>query len=473
MSQDTPTRTPGRRSSRSRRRVDVTTVLAVALPVLVALALALVRPGDTPDTTSPPTLTALTRSTVVCPAAAEGAPEVALTSAGEDVSGTVHVGLGDDKSDARIATGEVTTVDAGSGPVVVAAEDETAPGLVAARFGADAPAVASCLAPQPEAWFTGVGAGAGHTSVLELTNPDSGTAVADVLVLGRHGLVDAPRLRGISVPGGSSVQVDLAAEVPRRDELSLQVIAARGRIGATVLDRLAPLGRGAATEDWLPAQSEPATSDLLMGLAPGKETRRVLTVSNGGQDEVRASVQVVTDRSVFTPKDAPDLRIPPQSTAKLNLSGLLADLVADGDATGLLVTATAPVTASLRSVADGDLSHAVADPGVQGGAATVLLPGGTSATKTVLLGGADRAGSVQVVSRSATGETLATDTVDVAPDRGASLRIPAASVLVTVTPARTGVAGSVLLSGDAGAAVVPLTVPALNGLVPAVEPGLP
>ena len=43
--------------------------------------------------------------------------------------------------------------------------------------------------PPPAAvrWFTGVGAGASHRSVLELTNPDAGTAVADVTVLGRAG----------------------------------------------------------------------------------------------------------------------------------------------------------------------------------------------------------------------------------------------------------------------------------------------
>ena len=462
---------PGRRSSRRGRRVNLTTLLAVLLPVLVGLALLLVRPADQPDTTAPPTLTALTRSTVVCPSALPDAPEVAITSAGDGVSGSVEVGLGSDAAPAQVASGTVTTADGGAGPVAVSGEDETAPGLVAARFGAATPAVATCLAPRADTWFTGVGAGAGHVSVLELTNPDPGTAVADVIVYGRHGVVDAPGLRGISVSGGTSVHVDLAAEIPRRDELAIEVVSARGRIGATVLDRVDPLGRGATTEDWLPGQAEPATSNLLLGLAPGKDSRRTLVVANGGPDEVRAAVQIVTARSVFSPQGVSDLRIPPQSAAKLNLTGTLAKLVADGDATGILVTGTQPVTASMRSVTDGDLSHATADPSIDG-AATVLLPDGDAA-RTLLLAGATSTGVVEVVSRSATGEQLGDDTVDITPGRGVSVELPDGAALVTVTPKRTEVAGAVLLTGREGAAVVPLTVPALNGLVPAVRPGLP
>lgn len=462
---------PGGRRATS--RLNLTTVLAVVLPLVCALALLLVRPADQPDTTADPTLTALTRSTIVCPSGLEGEPGVSLTSAAEGMAGSVSVGLGDGRKEARIATGETTTVDAGSGPVAVYGEDETAPGLVAARFGGTQAAVASCLAPAPHAWFTGVGAGAGHTSVLELTNPDSGTAVADVVVYGRHGVVDAPRLRGVSITGGSSVRLDLSSIVPRRDELSLEVISARGRIGASVLDRYDPLGRGRATSDWLPQQAEPATTNVMLGLATGADARHLLVVANGGPDEVRATVHVVSERSVFTPRGVPDLRIPPQSTAKLNLSGALAKILAKGGVTGLLVTANEPVTASLRSYADGDLARAVPDPAIDG-AATVLLPppGSKDAERTLLLAGATGAGTVEVVARTASGEQLDSQKVDVSADRGITVELPAKAELVTVTPGRAGVSGAVLLTDD-GAAIVPLTVPAMNGLVPAVRPGLP
>ena len=461
---------PGGRRATS--RLDVTTLLAVLLPVVCAAALFLVRPADEPDTTADPTLTALTRSTVVCPSGADGSTGVGVSSGADDVDGSVRVGLGEDKKDVPIESGEVTAVDAGGDPVAVYGEDEAAPGLVATRFGADAAAAASCLPPAPHAWFTGVGAGAGHTSVLELTNPDSGTAVADVVVYGRSGVVDAPRLRGISVTGGSSVQLDLSSVVPRRDELTLEVVSARGRIGASLLDRYDPLGRGAPTSDWLAPQSEPATTNLLMGLPPGAEARRVLAVANSGPDEVRATVRVVSEQSVFTPKGVPDLRVPPQSTAKLNLSGALADIVAKGGVTGLLVTANEPVTASLRSYADGDLARTVPGPALDAAATVVLPPGTKGAERTLLLAGAAGAGTVDVVARSASGEQLDSQKVDVSADRGFTVDLPAKTELVTVTPTGTTVQGAVLLAGK-GATVLPLTMPAMNGLVPAVRPGLP
>lgn len=474
MSHSAPTTppTPGRRSARrGGRRLNLTTALAVVLPLLCALALLAVRPSEVPEPTRPPTLTALTRSTVVCPSAMKGAPQVAMTSAGDGVSGAVRVGLGEDKKDAHIASGKVTTTDPGSGPAAVVGEDETAPGLVAARFGTGGYAATGCLAPTPHTWFTGVGAGAGHSSVLELTNPDSGTAVADVVVHGRGGVVDAPRLRGISVPGGTSVKVDLAQELPRRDELALDVVAARGRLAATVLDRYDPVGRGRTTEDWLPGQAEPATSNLLLGLPTGGAARRTLVVANGGDDEVRATVQVVTEESVFTPKGVPDLRVPPQSAAKLNLGGgTLAKLVKQG-AIGLVVTANEPVTAALWSLTDGDLARVAPAQGADG-ASTVLLPDGQKgAAKTLLLSGATRAGAVDVVSRSASGKELASKTVDVTPDHGVTVKLPADAALVSVTPSRTSVAGAVLVSGK-GSTVIPLVQPELNGLVPAVRPGL-
>ena len=43
---------------------------------------------------------------------------------------------------------------------------------------------------------------------------------------------------------------------------------------------------------------------------------------------------------------------------------------------------------------------------------------------------------------------------------------------MTVTPARTAVTGSVVVSDRSGAAVLPLVAPVTSGLVPDVRPGL-
>jgi hypothetical protein len=463
---------PGRRSATTRRtRVNLTTVLAVTLPVLTALALFAVRPGDADEPTSAPTRTDLTTATIVCPAPMTDAPDVVLTSAADGVDGDVRVGLGDKTTKARVTSGKVTTVGRGDGPAAVIGEDGTAPGLTAARFGSRETAAAGCVAPAPVAWFTGLGAGAGHTSVIELVNPDSGTAVADITVYGNSGVVDVPQLRGVSVPGGSSVELDLASIVPRRDELAIQVVASRGRLGSTVLDRYDEVGAAKLTQDWLPAEAAPVTSNTLMGLAPG-QGRRTLVVANPGDSEVRADLQFVTEESVFAPQGVPEIRIPPRSVQRISVSSELGPAIQDG-ATGVRLTSSGPITATLRSYVEGDLSHAVQADVVET-SATVLLPEGAKGDeKSLLLAGASAAGDVTVRSWNASGAEYATAKVEISPNRGVTVKLHSGAVLVTITPARTVVTGSAMVSGTSGAAVLPLRQPVLSGLIPAVRPGLP
>lgn len=474
MSHSTPG-VPGRRSADRRRRPDLTSILAVVLPVLCALALLLVDQDVETASTHPPARTALTKATLVCPSPIAGSSDdVSLTSAARDVDGTVTVGLGERQTDADIASGKVTTVAGGRGPAAVTAEDETAPGLVAARFGGPRVAAASCPSPAPRQWFTGVGAGAGHTSVLELVNPDSGTAVADVTVYGRGGVVDVPRLRGVSVRGGTSVRLDLGSVVPRRDELAVEVVASRGRVGASVLDRLDPVGSGEPTEDWLPAQLEPTSTNLLLGLAPGSGAR-TLVLANGGNSEVRADLRLVADESAFAPRDVPEIRVAPQSVERVSLTAVLGRAAAD-DATGLEVTSTGPLTATLRSSAGGDLSHAVGGEPLRSSATALLPDVGQSGAKQLVLAGPRSAGVAEVVARSAGGKELDSTRVELVPGRGATVDLPDRAASVTVSPSQTSVTAAVLVTAGtrgSSAAVVPLTEPLTSGLVPAVRPGLP
>jgi hypothetical protein len=463
---------PGRRSVRARRqRLDVTLVLAVLLPVLGAGALLLVSQDPPADPVEPPTAVELTRATLVCPTAIADEDDVALTSAAEDTDGRVQVGLGDALQPADVSSGEVTAASGQPDALAVVGEDDVAAGLVASRFGSGALAAAACPAPAPVAWFTGVGAGAGHTSVLELVNPDSGTAIVDVTVFGRSGVVDADRLAGVAVPGGTSVRLDLGALVPRRDELAIRVVTARGRVGSLVLDRYDEVGRAEATDDWLPAQAEPATSNLLMGLAPG-QGRRALVLVNGSDDEVRADVKIVSRRSTFAPEGLSEIQVAPHSVQKVALSSVLGQAIGDG-AIGLLLDSTGPVTATVRSYVGGDLSHAVPSDVVDT-SATVLVPdGGKDVAKTLQLAGATNQGVVTVSARSASGKQLRRVRVEISPELGVTVKLPAKTALVTIVPERTSVSGSVLVSGRDGAAVVPLRVATSSGLVPAVRPGLP
>ena len=458
--------TPGRRSSSSRVRLDTTTVLAVLLPLLTLGSLLLVRAGGPADEQHAPTRTTLKSASLVCPSALPGAPSAYLSTVSDGARGEVEVRADADRSTARLAEGKVTTVRPGAGPVAVTGEDDLAPGLVGARFGGGELAAVACQPTSPGEWFTGVGAAARHDSVLELVNPDAGPAVADVTVYSGSGPVDVPRLRGVSVPGHSSVRLDVGEVAPRRGELALQVVTSRGRLAASMLDSSDELGRGQSSQEWLPAQQEPTTDNLLLGLGAGPGGR-LLALANGGDDEVRAQVKFVSEDSVFTPEGVDEIRVPPQGVARLSLSTALQTAIADG-VVGVEVTSTGPVTATLRTFAGGDLSHAVGGTPIRSGASAIVPSG----AKRVVLAGARAVGAVTVVSRSASGEELDRTRADLRPGRGTVVTVPPRATLVTVDPENTSVTGSVVVTG-AGTAVVPLADPIVSGLVPDVRPGLP
>jgi hypothetical protein len=441
------------------RRADVTVVLAVVLPLLTVAALFLVSPGSQERAAEPPERTELTRSTIVCPS---GAPEAALTTT-SDEAGEVAVRVGkDEETTAGLAPRATTTVP-GDGPVAVTGEGALAPGLVGGVFVSPL-AAAPCRQPLPDQWFTGVGAGARHSSVLELVNPDAGPAVVDATLIGEDGVVDAPELRGVAVPARGVVRIDLATTVPRRDELSLRVTTSRGRVAATLRDRYDQLGAGAAARDWLPGQAAPSTTNLMLGLVGGSGQRN-LVLTNPGPDETRAGVQVLTKESVFTPKGVEDIVVTPQSVTRVSLSQLLPK-DALNDAVGLVVTSSAPLTAGVRSFIERDLSHTVpAEPVTE---STVLTPTGD---KQLVLGGATGAGTVTVVAADESGKEVARRRIDVTADRGFTFSLPSEATLVDVTSRGTSVVGSVLVTGD-GAAVIPLSQLVRDSLVAQVRPGL-
>lgn len=457
-----PTPTPAAGRSRSRRRFDVTTALALALPLLTVGALALVRPEVAAPAATPPQETALTRAVVVCPS---GAPEVAVAT-GNDTEGTVDYLLGDREGSADVVAGGVTTVSGRKGPLVARAEGDLAPGLVAGRFESPL-AAAECRPPAPDQWFTGVGSGARHTSTLELVNPDAGPAVVDATLYGVSGVIDAPGLRGVAVPGRGVVRLPIAELVPRRDELALHVTTSRGRVTASLRDRYQQLGTGGAAEDWLRSQAAPATGNLLLGLAPGSGLRS-LVLLNPGTDETRARVRLVTGRSVFSPAGLEEVVLAPQSVTRVSLTDLLRGPAGEG-ALGLVVDSGTPVTATLRTYAGGDLSHAVpgspiTDP------TTVLTPTGA---KQVVVGGATRAGTVTVTARTADGTVVGEEKIEVVAGRGYVVDVPRRAVVLTVTPRRTTVEGAVLVTDGGAAAVIGLREQVTSGLVGAVRPGLP
>ncbi|SDC23159.1 DUF5719 family protein [Nocardioides lianchengensis] len=453
---------PGRRSRvrPARRGPDLTVLLAVLLPVL-AVGLLLVAGTDPIERADrPPTSTGLTSATLGCPAGLPGAGDVQVLSGGE-TGGEVTVG----DQPVELEAGRAARVEAPDATVVRGTGD-LAPGLVAGRSGTAPLAAADCPLPSAQQWFTGVGAGARHSSVVELVNPTAGPAVADVVVLGSTGVVDAPTLRGVLVPGGQTRRLDLAAAIPQEGELALQVTTTRGRLTVSVADSDDRLGSATPTTDWLGGQAEPLATSTLLGL-PGGAGRRTLVLANPGADELRAELRFVTADSVFAPQGLQEVRIAPGSTARVALSAELAAATADGTY-GVQVSATGPVTASLRSVVRRDISHAV--PAVPVRRRTVaVLPEGR---KRLQLADASAVGVVVVVARDAAGREVASETLDVTPGAGGTLDLPEEAVQVEVEPRRASVLGAVLVTGQ-GAAVVRLHELTTAGLVPQVAPGLP
>lgn len=427
-----------------RTRFDPLLGLAVALPVLAVTSLALHDPVRPAQAERPPFEVTLDRATVVCPSAIGRQRGVVVLTP---------------RTDREVRPARA------AGPFVDIVEGAGAPGLLAGRF-ARPTAAADCGPPVPEQWYTGLGAAARHHSVLELVNPDPGPAVADVVVHGRSGVVDAPFLRGVAVPGQGSIRFDLAEVLPRRDELALQVTASRGRVFSSVVDRIESLGRGPDLADWLPAQQEAASEHLVLGLPAGSGSR-TLVIANPGEDETRASVRLVSEESTFAPTglDGP-VRIPPGGVVRVNLGDLLSGPAAAG-VLGVLVEAADEVTVGLRSLVGGDLSHALAgSPEVEG--TTALLPPGA---KRLVLAGATSPGVVRVSSWTAAGDRLPEVRIEVGPDRGATTALAPRAAVVRLSPERTAVHAVVLVRAS-GTATVRLRREVTAGLVPAVRPGL-
>ena len=463
------TRTPDAPRRQETRRLDVTAILAVVLPLVTVGALAIVRPGADVLVDHPPSLTRLNAATLVCPSALAGDGSVTLgTTESSTSGGTLTLRSGATSPERGITlTGDRLAVERSvPGAAVIHGRDALAPGLLAGRFGTGTLTGLDCPNPTPDQWFTGVGARADHDSVIELTNPDAGPAIADIYLLARSRQLVVSRLRGITVPGGKTISIDLGVKSPRRPELTAHVVVNRGRLGVHVLDQHVDLLSKKRTSEWLPPQLVPSTSNDLLGVPQGPG-RRTVEVANGGQDVVSASVQIITGDTIFSPANLPDLQVPPGTTRTLDVTAALAKSLADG-AVGLRVTADQPVTATLSSVYAGDRVLTVPDTEITT-TTGVLLP--RSGARALLLSGT-AAGVAHLRAFTATGAAIALPDVELEKGRTVSTKLPANAALVEVTPERTSVTGAVLVTGQGGL-VLPLRALLVNGLVPDVRPGSP
>ena len=303
-----------------------------------------------------------------------------------------------------------------------------------------------------------------HSSQLLLVNPDDGGAIADIEIYGDNGLLPIDGVRGVTVPGGTTTAFDLAETAPDRNELTVHVTVARGRLGASMVDRIAD---DRSYADWLPPQAEPASSTVLLGLAQGRGERQ-LVVANPSDDQARVQIKVIGSDSTFAALGLDELSIPPQSVSVTDVGDVVGDAVAKEES-GLLVTSTVPVTSGLRSVVGSpaeDLSHAVAVTPVH--EAALLLPEGRA---TLVLAAPTESDSVTVTSYDAGGKHLRTERVAVKRLTTAALDLPGKTSLVDVRAEGTPLPGAIRVVTERGVVTLPLQELVLSGLVPAVSAG--
>ena len=356
-------------------------------------------------------------------------------------------------------------------PTVVEGAGASAPGLSAMVAQEQSRAASVCAVPEPDLWFTGLGAGPTHGSVIELINPDEANGVADITIFSEEGILDVPALRGIAVLGNSSTRLSLAEILPRRGQLGARVTVSRGRLGVAVIDRNDELGEGDVSTEWVPAQSGPSTSNLLLGLPDRGQHQLVIT--NPGADEAVVSVQVITPTAPFVPTGVAQLQVPPESVGVLSVSDVVSDAIgAEGpDGLGLVVEASTPVVTALRSLVAGDLSFTGPAETIKQGWQLVPAVRAQDRAGLVLWGGPEPAtGTVRVLDGS--GATLIEREVSLAALAADKLKLPPEAAIVEVVSTGGGLAAAISVSGEGGSVVVALRRVLTSSLIPDVRPAL-
>lgn len=461
---------PGRRAGDGSRRVDVVVALAVALPCVVALALAAVGDPRTPaPDTLPPISSSMTFATLACPPpVGKRAEPVVVARSPRTAGGPVHVqqpgGQGRlvDHQPAHVTAGpgRPATVSAAD-PLLLSATGTSAPGLVAGRREPEA--AVACTPPAYDEWYVGLGASATNDAILTLSNPDPGRAVVDITLIGLSGPVPADPLRGLVVPGQSSMTVDLGRLAPNRATFAAHVVVSRGRVGISVRHRYDRLGGAPVVTDFVPPQTSADTDSLLLGASV---EGRSLYLANPGDADASATLRVLDKESVFTPTGTKPVTVPAQSVVRVDLGKALPASAAKG-MLGLLVESDYPLLATTRGMNAGDLAVVGASPTITGATAAIVPDGAT----TLILGGASHSGTVQVSVTDVHGKVLGkAHTLEVASQRGSTLVLPKGAAVITLDPHGLSLSASLLTTARNATSIVPIRDTVVHAEVPAVHP---
>jgi hypothetical protein len=468
---DHRSRLPGRRiADRAVNKFGPGVILAVAAPVVTALALLAQAPSDTQvDTaTHEPSRHGLTAVDLACPPSTHGPATLASAPASGAAAGsdpgtlTWRIPGSDARTPVALAPGGTLQL-GDTHPLLVHGEDGAARGLFGARFRDGRPAAEECTSPSGVRWFVGAGSGAAHLSTLVLANPDGGPAVADVTIWSTEGRLDKIESRGLTIPGGRASTLPLEQLAPNAHELAIRVVVSRGRLSSMLRDEYGDIG-GPLRTDGLPASAAPSQIQLLPGLAR-KASSRVLTLVNPTGNEARVTLQLVGARSTFAPTSLDDIRVPAGRVVVTDLTKALGDAIADEDV-ALRIDSTGPVTAGLREIVAGDLvQHPALAFGI--GAKAAALP--KDGTRTVLVSAGKKAGDLTLTW---TGVATPPTALRLVPGTTQAVEVPAGATAV-VASSKVDYLAAVRVQSAKGATVVALRLLLTDLLVPSVRPAWP
>jgi Family of unknown function (DUF5719) len=457
--------------------------LAAVLVVALAVAAVLLPPtGDVrPFTTSlsaevpagmassgePVTRTVLRCPDYESPSGVVSGVRVGLARADERLgAGSVRRGeVGKGSRTIELSRGDLVDLSPDGGPTVVGTGGSAAGlfGFRADRRTSGVLALAPCVAPRADWWFTGAGGSLDHSSSLLLTNVDPGPAVVDLRVLGPAGEVETVGTTGITLAPDSGKRIDLADIAPQTDELSLEVHAGRGRVAASVIDSARSSASAVPGQEWLAGTDRPSRAFRLGGLPTGAASPTLL-VANPSDLEAVVTVRVAGRSGTFTPAGLEPVNVPPGGLEKVDLRRTLPS----GEPVAVVLRSRVPVVASVRFGGGADHAYGTAVAPLTGPAAAPV-PRGVQASVQLTAG--RTSASAEAAAFDATGRVVGRSTLSVPASGTRAWSPPRAGAYVTVTPQRGTVSGAVAYTG-AGLAAVPLTDLPIRVDRPSVRPAL-
>ncbi len=362
-----------------------------------------------------------------------------------------------------VATGLAKPRKITSTPVATTAEEKIADTSFAGQQVTSSRQLAWVPCPEPRAswWFVGAGGAVIHDTVLRITNPRTGAAVVDVDVFGQFGPVEAPGLRGITVPPGTTRTIDLGEAAPSTGNLAVRIVAKRGLVAASAADQFNVGVIGTQAREWLPAQSAPSTATTVTGLPPKADVASLMVV-NPGTVEAVAEIRIVGKTGTFSPKKFKPFTIAPQSVATIPVKSVL-----DGSSLAIRVISERRLTATIRTVVGDDTAYGTGALVVRTESAFAVPEG----SGRLVLSSLRLPAEVKIYAYDAKGRSLFAKTAKVPAQASASVELASTVRYVRMLPAKSGViAGFTIASsrGVAGAAVSPAS---RSIRLPQVRPG--